>query len=91
MLFEKHKTYYVLQHESGKYFKISSLVTSMDDYLTADVLEASRYILKPIAETAITNMKNVVPKWGAEMYLQDVMTHCTVKKLVIDLKGYIDD
>lgn len=90
MLFEKHQSVYVLKY-MNKYFKITSYANSPNDYLTDDVLEAIKYPFKQGAESVIENFKNVEPRYGSEIYLKEIMSKAEIKKLVIDLKGYVDD
>ena len=90
MLFEKHQCVYVLKY-MDKYFKAASCVNSPNDYLTNDVLEATKYPFKQGAEITIKNIKNSNPRWGSEIFLKEIMSNCEIKKLEIDLKGYVDD
>lgn len=93
MKLEKTETYYVLKHESGKYFKSSLCVTSPLSYLTDKALEATKYPLKQTAETAIAINKflNLEPKTKTEEMLIDVLTHCEIKKLTIKYEGELED
>lgn len=90
MLFEKHQSVYVLKY-MNKYFKIVSYTNSPDDYLTDDVSEATKYPFKQGVETLIKSYKNVKPRYGTEFYLKEIISNAEIKKLVIDLKGYVDD
>jgi len=90
MLFEKHQCVYVLKY-MDKYFKATSCANSPNDYLTDDVLEASKYPFKQGAETTIKTIKNSNPRWGSEIFLKEILSNCEIKKLEIDIKGYVDD
>lgn len=90
MLFEKHQCVYVLKY-MDKYFKATSYVNSPNDYLTDDVLEATKYPFKQGAETTIKNIKNSNPRWGSGIFLKEIISNAEVKNLVIDLKGCVDD
>ncbi len=90
MLFEKHQSVYVLKY-MNKYFKMTSYANSPNDYLTDDVTEAIKYPFKQGAAATIENFKNVNPRYGSEIYLKEILSKAEIKKLVIDLKGYVDD
>ena len=90
MLFEKHQCVYVLKY-MDKYFKAIPYANSLNDYLIDDVLEASKYPFKQGAETTIKTIKNSNPRCGSEIFLKEIMSNCEIKKLVIDMKGYVDD
>ena len=90
MLFEKHKCVYVLKY-MDKYFKVASCANSPNDYLTDDVLEATKYTFKQGAENTIKNIKNINSRWGSEIFLKEIISNAEIKNLVIDLKGYVDD
>ena len=90
MKIEKNETCYILQHESGEYFHISSMPVPQL-YLTDEPLKATRYLLKPLAETAITNAKVMVPFWNAEKELKDVLLHCKPKKITIKVEAEVEE
>lgn len=90
MLFENHQTVYVLKY-MGKYFKMASHIIGPDDYLTDDVLEASKYPFKQNAEFFIKHFENFIPNWREEIFLKEILSNCAIKKLVIDIKGDVDD
>ena len=75
----------------NKYYKMASYANSLNDYLIDDALEASKYPFKQGAETTIKTIKNSNPSWGSEIFLKEIMSNCEIKKLVIDMKGYVDD
>lgn len=90
MLFEKHKCVYVLKY-MDKYFKATSYGNSPNDYLTDDVLEATKFPFKEGLESLIKIYKNREPRYGTEFYLKEIISNAEIKNLVIDLKGYVDD
>ena len=90
MTFEKHQSVYVLKY-INKYFKIASYASSPNDYLTDDVLEATKFPFKQSVENLIKRYKNLNPKYGTEFFLKEIISNAEVKNLVIDLKGYVDD
>ena len=90
MTFEKHQNVYVLKY-MNKYFKMASYASSPNDYLTDDVLEATKFPFKQSVENLIKRYKNLNPKYGTEFYLKEIISNAEIKNLVIDLKGYVDD
>ena len=90
MLFEKHQSVYVLKY-INKYFKIAYYANSPNDYLTDDVLEATKFPFKEGPEILIKRYKNLNPKYGREFYLKEIISNAEIKNLVIDMKGYVDD
>lgn len=91
MTFEKHQNVYVLKY-MNKYFKMPSYpANSPYDYLTDDVLEATKFPFKEGSESLIKSYKNAEPRYGTEFYLKEIMSNAEIKNLVIDLKGYVDD
>lgn len=73
--FKRTETRYILKHVSGKYFKSTPFATSYDAFLTDDILQATRFPTKEIADNVIQSnkgaeFKNVVcPK--LRDYLED--------------------
>lgn len=90
MLFEKHQNVYVLKY-MNKYYKMASYASSPNDYLTDDVLEATKFPFKEGPEFLIKRYKNFNPKYGTEFYLKEIISNAEIKNLVINLKGYVDD
>ena len=90
MTFEKHQNVYVLKY-MNKYYKMASYASSPNDYLTDDVLEATKFPFKQSVENLIKRYKNLNPKYGTEFYLKEIISNAEIKNLVIDLKGYVDD
>ena len=90
MTFEKHQSVYVLKY-MNKYFKMASYASSPNDYLTDDVLEATKFPFKQSVENLIKRYKNLNPKYGTEFFLKEIISNAEIKNLVIDLKGYVDD
>ena len=90
MLFKKHQNVYVLKY-MNKYYKMASYASSPNDYLTDDVLEATKFPFKEGLESLIKIYKNREPRYGTEFYLKEIITNAEIKNLVIDLKGYVDD
>ena len=90
MTFEKHQSVYVLKY-MNKYYKMASYASSPNDYLTDDVLEATKFPFKQSVENLIKRYKNLNPKYGTEFFLKEIISNAEVKNLVIDLKGYVDD
>lgn len=90
MSFEKHQSVYVLKY-MNKYFKMASYASSPNDYLTDDVLEATKFPFKEGPESLIESYKNAEPRYGSEFFLKEIISNAEVKNLVIDLKGYVDD
>lgn len=93
MKLEKTETYYILKHESGKYFRSSLSVISPLSYLTDNALEATKYLLKQTAETtiAINRILNLEPKTKTEEMLVDILNHCEIKKLTLKYEGELED
>ena len=90
MTFEKHQSVYVLKY-MNKYYKMASYASSPNDYLTDDVLEATKFPFKQSVENLIKRYKNLNPKYGTEFFLKEIISNAEIKNLVIDLKGYVDD
>ena len=90
MTFEKHQGVYVLKY-MNKYYKMASYASSPNDYLTDDVLEATKFPFKQSVENLIKRYKNLNPKYGTEFFLKEIISNAEIKNLVIDLKGYVDD
>lgn len=90
MTFEKHQNVYVLKY-MNKYYKMASYASSPNDYLTDDVLEATKFPFKQSVENLIKRYKNLNPKYGTEFFLKEIISNAEIKNLVIDLKGYVDD
>ena len=90
MTFEKHQSVYVLKY-MNKYYKMASYASSPNDYLTGDVLEATKFPFKQSVENLIKRYKNLNPKYGTEFFLKEIISNAEIKNLVIDLKGYVDD
>ena len=90
MLFKKHQNVYVLKY-MNKYYKMASYASSPNDYLTDDVLEATKFPFKEGLESLIKIYKNREPRYGTEFYLKEIISNAEIKNLVIDLKGYVDD
>ena len=90
MTFEKHQNVYVLKY-MNKYYKMASYASSPNDYLTDDVLEATKFLFKQSVENLIKRYKNLNPKYGTEFFLKEIISNAEIKNLVIDLKGYVDD
>lgn len=91
MLFEKHQNVYVLKY-MNKYFKMPSYpANSPNDYLTDDVLEATKFPFREGPAALIKHFQNVEARYGTEFYLKEIMSNAEIKNLVIDLKGYVDD
>ena len=57
MTFEKHQNVYVLKY-MNKYFKMASYASSPNDYLTDDVLEATKFPSKEGLKSLIKIYKN---------------------------------
>lgn len=93
MKLEKIETYYILKHESGKYFRSSLCATSPLSYLTDNALEATKYLFKQTAETAIAINKFLMlePKTETEKMLIDTLSHCEIKKLTIKYEGELEE
>ena len=75
----------------NKYYKMASYASSPNDYLTDDVLEATKFPFKQSVENLIKRYKNLNPKYGTEFFLKEIISNAEIKNLVIDLKGYVDD
>ena len=90
MTFEKHQNVYVLKY-MNKYYKMASYASSPNDYLTDDVLEATKFPFKQSVENLIKRYKNLNPKYETEFFLKEIISNAEIKNLVIDLKGYVDD
>lgn len=58
MLFEKHQCVYVLKY-MDKYFKATSYASSPNDYLTDDVLEATKFPFKKVLNLLLKSIKIV--------------------------------
>lgn len=69
MSFEKHQSVYVLKY-MNKYFKMASYASSPNDYLTDDVLEATKFPFKEGPESLIESYKNAEPRYGSEFFLK---------------------
>lgn len=48
-------------------------------------------LLSKELKTTIKIIKNSNPRCGSEIFLKEIMSNCEIKKLVIDMKGYVDD
>lgn len=91
MKIEKNETCYILQHESGEYFHISSMPV-MQSYLTDEPLKAVRYLFKSMAEQAIVNAKVFTDaRWAGEKILKDILEHCTPKKITIKVEAEVEE
>ena len=91
MLFEKHQNVYVLKY-MNKYYKMPSYpANSPNDYLTDDVLEATKFPFREGPAALIKHFQNVEARYGTEFYLKEIISNAEIKNLVIDLKGYVDD
>ena len=91
MLFEKHQNVYVLKY-MNKYYKMPSYpANSPNDYLTDDVLEATKFPFREGPAALIKHFQNVEARYGTEFYLKEILSNAEIKNLVIDLKGYVDD
>ena len=89
MTFEKHQSVYVLKY-MNKYYKMASYASSPNDYLTDDVLEATKFPFKQSVENLIKRYKNLNQKYGTEFFLREIICNAEIKNVVIDLKGYVD-
>ena len=91
MKIEKNEICYILQHESGNYFYISSMPVSQL-YLTDEPLKATRYLLKSVAEQAIVNAKIFTDvRWQGEKIIKDILMHCTPKKISIKVEAEVEE
>lgn len=90
MTFEKHQNVYVLKY-MNKYYKMASYASSPNDYLTDDVLEATKFSFREGPAALIKHFQNVEPRYGTEFYLKEIISNAEIKNLVIDIKGYVDD
>lgn len=77
-------------YHQNKYYKMVSYAISPNDYLTDDVLEATKFTFKEGLESLIESYKNAEPRYGTEFFLKEIISNAEIKNLVIDLKGYVD-
>ena len=67
MTFEKHQSVYVLKY-MNKYYKMAFYAISPNDYLTGDVLEATKFPFKEGLESLIESYKNAEPRYVTKFF-----------------------
>ena len=85
--FKSKETRYILKHVSGKYFKNTPFATSYDAFLTDDVLQASRFPSKEIADTVIKSNKSAEFKYAGDFMLRTILMDCRVVVFELNIDG----
>lgn len=88
---KKTETRYILKHVSGKYFKNNVFVTSYDSLLTDNVLEATAFPTKQIADNVIQSNKGAEFKYAGEFMLHTTLMDCSVVVLELNTVGKLYD
>lgn len=85
--FKRTETRYILKHVTGKYFKNAAFATSYDAFLTDDVMQATRFATKEIADAVIKRNKNAEFKYANEFMLSTTLMDCSVVVLELNIEG----
>ena len=85
------ETRYILKHVSGKYFKNTPFATSYDAFLTDDVLQASKFPSKEIADTVIQTNKGAEFKYAGDFMLRTILMDCRVVVFELNIEGKLYD
>lgn len=88
---KRTETRYILKHASGKYFKNTPFATSYDAFLTDDIMQATRFPTKQIADAVIQSNKNAEFKYAGEFMLRTTLMDCSVGVLVLNISGKMYD
>lgn len=94
MIYTKDDHAYILKHESGKYFSIQNVTPLGFDYLTKDPVEATRFSIRDLAESAIKRNKEMdrnAMRWESEKLYADIISACTVKELKIHTEYEVEE
>lgn len=84
---KRTETRYILKHVSGKYFKNTVFATSYDAFLTDDILQASIFPTKEIADTVIKSNKGAEFKYAGEFMLRTILMDCSVVVFELNIEG----
>lgn len=88
---KRTETRYILKHVSGKYFKNTPFATSYDAFLTDDIMQATRFATKQIADAVIQRNKNAEYKYAGEFMLGTTLMDCSVAVFVLNISGKLYD
>lgn len=88
---KRTETRYILKHVSGKYFKNTAFATSYDAFLTDDILQATRFATKEIADAVIQRNKKAKFKYAGEFMLSTTLMDCSVVVLELNIEGKLYD
>ena len=75
--FKRTETRYILKHVSGKYFRNSVFATSYDAFLTDDIMQATRFTTKEIADAVVKRNKKAKYKYAGEFMLGTTLMCCS--------------
>ena len=89
--FKRKETRYILKHVSGKYFKNTAFATSYDAFLTDDILQATRFTTKQIADAVVQRNKHAEYKYPGEFMLSTTLMDCSVVVLELNIEGKLYD
>ena len=85
--FKRTETRYILKHVSGKYFRNSVFATSYDAFLTDDIMQATRFTTKEIADAVVKRNKKAKFKYAGEFMLSTTLMDCSVVVLELNIEG----
>lgn len=89
--FKRTETRYILKHVSGKYFRNSVFATSYDAFLTDDIMQATRFTTKEIADAVVKRNKNAEFKYAGEFMLSTTLMDCSVVVFELNIEGKVHD
>ena len=89
--FKRTETRYILKHVSGKYFRNSVFATSYDAFLTDDIMQATRFTTKEIADAVVKRNKKAKYKYAGEFMLGTTLMDCSVVVLELNIEGKLYD
>ena len=89
--FKRNETRYILKHVSGKYFKNSAFATTYDAFLTDDIMQATRFATKQIADAVVQRNKKAEFKYAGEFMLSTTLMDCSVVVLELNIEGKLYD
>lgn len=89
--FKRTETRYILKHVSGKYFKNTPFATSYDAFLTDDIMQATGFPTKEIADSVIQSNKGAEFKYAGEFMLHTTLMDCNVVVLELNIDGKLYD
>ena len=89
--FKRTETRYILKHVSGKYFKNTPFATSYDAFLTDDIMQATGFPTKEIADNVIQSNKGAECKYAGDFMLHTILMDCSVVVFELNIDGKLYD